>query len=135
MEDDPYIISENHPLTITLPSGVAVETTFNPRTITKFDTADLNVGPCLPDGIYCFSVDSCGYKYSRTKAVVCQIECQLDNFIAKSLPEDIDLINEISNLINSIKINADIGKQKAANKLFSIVTKKLSKLDCSCLCQ
>ena len=138
MEEEPYVIPTTFPITITLPNGKVVNTTFNPKSITHYTGSMLETTTCLPDGIYCFKVDSCGYNYSRHKAVVCKLECKLDNYIAKVSREDDDeaweKITEISNLINSIKVNAEIGKHKVANDIYKIVTKKLDRLECSCGC-
>ena len=136
MEEEPYILPSKQEVEVTLPSGSIITLNFNPKSVTKFTGEELKAKDCLPNGIYCFKVESCGHIMSRHKAVVCKLECKLDNLIAKaSRSEDWDVIQEISNLILSVKINTEIGKHQLATELYKIADKKLTRLDCECPCK
>mgnify|MGYP001483834900 CR=1 FL=1 len=136
MEGDGYIIPETFDITINLPNKSTVPGSFRANSTTKIFAKDLGGGECLQDGIYCFKVESCGYYYSRNKAVVCTLMCKLDNYISKA-DKDEDWVNitKLSNLIDSIEINAEMGQELTAKELFKIVDKELNKHSCTCYCR
>jgi hypothetical protein len=134
MDDgDSYSIPTKHNVTISLPSKTVVNIDIIPNSTTKVYSKDLSGTECLQDGIYCFKTESCGYKYSRTKAVVCTLRCKLNNFISKS--EDWAEITRLGNLIDLIEIDAEMGNEINAQELFKIATKELDKQSCTCTCR
>ena len=133
MDDDSYIIPKKHKVTVVLPSKSEVDINIMPNSTTKIYSKDLGGGECLQDGIYCFKTESCGYKYSRTKAIVCTLRCKLNNFISKS--EDWAEIQRLRNLIDLIEIDAEMGNELNAKELFKIVDKELDKHSCTCTCR
>ena len=135
-EEVPYIIPEKLDIEITLPSGQTRQVSVTPKTTSKISLDDLSLSKkCLPNGIYCFKTESCGYTMTRHKAVVCKLYCKLDNLIAKAqTEEDNAIISELSNLIKSIEINTEIGKHQQAVEIYKIVDKKFSRLHCECPC-
>jgi len=128
-----YSIPTKHTVTVTLPSKSNVDIEIIPNSTTKILATDLTGGECLPDGIYCFKTKSCGYEYSRSKAVVCTLRCKLNNFISKS--EDWAEITKLGNLIDLIEIDAEMGNELNAQELFKIVSKELDKKSCTCHCR
>lgn len=128
-----YGIPSKQTVTVTLPSKSNVDITIIPNSTTKILSTDLSGSECLADGIYCFKTESCGYKYSRTKAVVCTLRCKLNNFISKS--EDWAEITKLSNLIDLIEIDAEMGNEINAQELFKVATKELNKHSCTCTCR
>lgn len=136
MEGDGYVIPNKHKVTVTLPSNTKVDIDIIPNSTTKISATDLGGGECLSDGIYCFYTESCGYNYSRNKAVVCTLRCKLDNYISKAnTNEDWDNITKISNLINLIEVDAEMGNEINAKEMFKIVDKELDKHSCTCYCR
>lgn len=133
MEEDGYSVPTEQELVITLPTKNIIKTKFIPKSSTKISSQELFGYKCLPDGVYCFSTESCGYKYTRNKAVVCTLKCRLDNLIAKS--EDWQLINKLSNLITSIEVSAEMGLELQAKELFKVVVKELDIHSCECSCR
>jgi len=136
MEGDGYVIPDTFDVTITLPNKSTVPGSFKANSTTKIFSRDLGGGECLQDGIYCFKTNSCGYDYSRSKAVVCTLRCKLDNYISKA-DKDEDWVNitKLSNLIDSIEVNAEMGQELTAKELFKIVDKELNKHSCTCYCR
>lgn len=100
----------------------------------KFSPSDFGQGgKYFLDGIYCFSVTSCGVKYQTNKAITCAIDCCLDDLISKLKPEDDTTdITRIKYLAEAIHNNTDLGKLKKANELYDIVQKFLRRLNCNC---
>ena len=89
---------------------------------------------CLPDGIYCFSTESCGYKLTINRAYLCTIEVKLNELIYK-YAESMDaderkIISDLKLQIQSIKINAEQGNLEIAKRLFQKVKDKLKSFHC-----
>ena len=100
----------------------------------KFSPSDFGQGGrYFLDGIYCFTVNSCGVKYQVNRAITCAIECCLDDLISKLKPEDdtSDIVR-IKYLAEAIHVNTALGKSKKANHLYDIVQKLLRRLNCNC---
>ena len=133
MDDDNYSIPTKQAVVVTLPNKSTAEIEIIPNSTTKILATALGGNECLHDGIYCFKTTSCGYSYSRTKAVVCTLRCKLNNFISKS--EDWAEITRLSNLIDLIEIDAEMGNEIDARELFKVATKELDKHSCTCTCR
>lgn len=133
MDSDGYIIPEKYDVTITLPNQSKTEVSIRAASDTKITSEELTGTPCLIDGVYCFSTFSCGYNYSRTKAIVCTLRCKLDDFISKS--DNQKEITRISNMIDLIEIDAEMGRELNAKELFKIVDKELDRHSCTCTCR
>lgn len=133
MSDDNYTVPDSHTITVTTPTSKQVEVDIRPNNNSIIKGNDLNQGDCFLDGIYCFNIVSCGISYTRHSAIVCTLECRLDNLISQAEDkEDFEKISEIKNYIESAKINASFGKPKKANEMFKLAEKELSKLNCDC---
>jgi len=136
MIGDGYVLPETHSVTVTLPTQSKVDIKIIPNSVTSVSANILGFGECLKDGIYGFYTESCGYNYSKVKAVVCTLRCKLDNYISKATnKEDWDNITKISNLIDLIEIDAEMGNEINAKEMFKIVDKELDKHSCTCYCR
>jgi hypothetical protein len=135
MEEDYYVVPEEYPMEIKFPNGTKKTVNFKPQGATVFTSESLGV-PCLFDGIYCFTVESCGYTYSRNDAIVCSLECKLDTLVHQmdtSLvygKESLSKIERITVYIDSFKSNARLGKINKATKLYKILSRELEGIDC-----
>ena len=133
MDDDNYVVPISYPITITTPTKQQVELVIAPGSNTVIRGSDLKQGTCLLDGIYCFTIETCGIKYSRHSAIVCTLDCKIDTLISQAQDkEDFDKISEIKNYTESAKINSRLGKPKKANEMFKLAEKELNKLNCDC---
>jgi hypothetical protein len=137
MEEDYYIIPDEYSMTIKFPNGTTKEVNFKPKGATTFTSESLGIG-CFLDGIYCFSVDSCGYTYTRNDAILCSLECKRDSLVASldinsnthNYNKTLEFIKTIDVYLDSIKSNARIGKINLATKYFNIVQVELEKVEC-----
>ena len=134
MMGDNYSIPENHEVEIVLPNKNSVKANIKPNSTTKIFSKDLFGTSCLPDGIYCFKTESCGYSYSRNKAITCTLRCKLDDFISKE-GVSWEEINKLENMVDLVEISAEMGNEISANELYNIVSKELDKHSCSCYCR
>lgn len=89
---------------------------------------------CLPDDIYCFSTQSCGYGLHINRAYVCDAEVKLDELVYKFAEtmskEERKVILDLTLQIESIKLNAEKGNVKIAQRLFQKVKQKLKEYHC-----
>ena len=108
-----------------------------PKASTVIKGSDLGVGLCLPDGIYCFKITSCGVTGTRNTSITEQLECGLDEVVKKIASEEIgsDIGIELNSYLQAIKSAAKIGQPKKANRFHKLLTKKLNNLNCGCKCQ
>jgi hypothetical protein len=136
MSDENYEIPETHKISIVLPNKNTVEAVIRPNSTTKIYSKDLFGTECLPDGIYCFKTESCGYLYSRNKAITCTLRCKLDDMISKATTDsDWDEVQKISNMIDLIEVDAEMGNEVSANEMYKIANRELDKHSCQCLCR
>lgn len=135
MDEEYYTIPEEYPMTITLPNGSKKDVMFKPKSSTIITSSELGSG-CLLDGVYCFTVSSCGYTYSRNRGITCSLECKLDTLTSKLDTSVVyskalmDKILRLSLYIESFKINAEIGKINQATSIFKVLSKELEDVDC-----
>lgn len=135
MEEDYYTIPESYPMTVTLPGGTTKEINFKPKGTTIITDKDLG---CILDGIYCFTTESCGYTYSRNRAIACSLECKRETLVQSldingnlhNYNRNLELIKTIDVYLDSFKANAEAGKINLATKYFNILQKELEKIEC-----
>ena len=138
MDDDNYSIPNKHEISVTLPmSNKVIHLDINAGSSTVIKGPNLGVGECIPDGIYCFTIDSCGIKYTRNSAVTCQLECRLDELKVRLAKEEISLekVNELQSYLDIIKSSAKNGQPKKAIEFHKVLNKKLDNLNCECNCK
>lgn len=123
---------------IKIPSrGVEKEITLftdKPNYLTSKDLFDSQELQCLPDDIYCFSVESCGYTLNINRAYLCRMETKLDELIYK-FAEDMNASNrkiiiDTEFQLASIRINAERGNVEIAKRLFNLLKEKLKSYHC-----
>jgi hypothetical protein len=119
------IPGQKHPATITVKTGVK----------NKIQSKELQgkEGLCLPDGVYCFTLDSCGKQYQSHKGMACRLECCLDQAVSQITREESwEVVSEIRNWLESFYANADQGKLKHAQQSYRVAEKLLKTLNCPC---
>ena len=129
----------------TKPTSFQIEITVpnrpKPHTVTlltdkrnKITTADLGInGANFNDGIYCFKLDNCGNKYTRNKLLSCFIECCINDAVSKlKSAEEVILLDEIRLILDSCRINTEIGNLTKAKEQYNMLTKMLRNLNCNC---
>ncbi len=91
---------------------------------------------CFPDEIYCFSTESCGIKYTISRAFLCTLECQITSLIASAKdPEEFTKILQLQTMLDGIYINAELGKVETAASLYRLLKSKVEHLNCGgCSC-
>lgn len=92
---------------------------------------------CISDGFFCFTADSCGVKYTINRAFLCNTRCRIDTYVSRINLDKYNLndVEELNLLYDSIEINTKIGKLEVAKNSFKILQKKLEKLGCAhCSC-
>jgi hypothetical protein len=132
MKDDNYKIPEKFKVEIILPNKSKKDIDLLANSTTKISNVDIGYESCIPNGIYCFKTTSCGYSYTRIKAVTCSLECALNDFVAKS--NNWETINKIKDLILAVKTSAELGLEKQAQELYNVVKKEIDALSCKCSC-
>lgn len=135
MEEGYYIKPESYELQILSPNRPISNTvTVYTDRRNKYTTSDIGIGALsFNDGIYCFTLTSCGNTYKRNKLISCSIDCCIEDAISKiNTSEEILLLDEIRLLLDSAKINAEIGNLTKSKEQYSMVTKMLKRLNCSC---
>jgi len=87
---------------------------------------------CFPDEIYCFTTESCGIKYTISRAFLCTLECRITSLIAAAkTDEDFAKILTFQTMLDGIYVNAELGKVETARDLYNLLKKKVDHLDCA----
>jgi len=134
-EEGYYNIPEEYTLQILTPNRPRTyEVVLKTQMRNKIKPEDLGIGGAsFNDGIYCFTLSNCGNTYKRNKLFACSIECCIEDAVSKlKNREEIVLLDEIRLLLESCKINTEIGNLTKAKEQYSIVTKMLRRLNCNC---
>lgn len=138
MDEEGYSNPEEYTVNITLPG----RNNSHPVTIKKgskniITSVDFNSGrnQKIQDGIYCFTVESCGKTYKRSKAVTGSLQCCLDTAYAQLEDfSETEELEEVQQYIKSIEVSSERGLTKQAVSLYKIANKLISKLNCNCNC-
>ena len=91
------------------------------------------IGP-LKDGVYCFKVESCGKKYTRSIAIFPKLECCIKQLWATLDSSRYDDIIEIQNHLKLVSINTELSNIQTANRELNITKKLLENIKCDCDC-
>lgn len=129
MEHPNYATPTQYTLLIKLPNTETIkEVVIDIQKVNRI-TSEILFGKdgVIPDGIYCFSVENCGYKYSRHAAIVRKLECCTD----KLFMEGVDT-KELDDLIRKIKISTQFQDMTTATKLYKIASEKIKLNNCFC---
>ena len=136
MTEDHYDIPEEYEILVALPAQkhpakIKVKTGVKNKLTSKElqGMGDL----CLPDGVYCFTLDSCGKKYQVHKGISCRLQCCIDQAISQTTSDrDWEKLIEVRNYVDSFHSNADQGKLKHAQQAYVVAEKLLKQLNCPC---
>lgn len=140
MDFDNYQIPRQQAVEVNILNRRAVSIFLDPNKPNKITSFDLGVGSkeerlLIPQGIYTFTVESCGVEYKRCRAVDCEIKCKLDNLIVSSNldnPSELSHIVELKLKFDQMHLAAEFFNTSAAQKLFGILEKDLSCVSCNC---
>lgn len=135
MKEDYYTIPESYELEILAPNRPKTNSvTIYTNKRNKLTPSDIGVhGKNFTDGIYCFTLLNCGNTYKRNKLISAQIECCIEDAVSKlKNREEILLLDEIRLMLDSCRINTEIGNLTRAKEQYSIITKMLKRLNCNC---
>lgn len=138
MTDKGYVKPKTYDVTIKIPSR-NYEQVFTLKTdgrnyLTSRELFGSSELQCLPDDIYCFSVESCGYDLIINRAYLCGLEVKLNELIYKfaetMTQEQRKVIVDTSLQLDSVKLNAQMGNVEIAQRLFKKVKDKLKEYHC-----
>lgn len=135
MSDENFIIPTSYDVILKI-EGInkSISKTINPGMNVIVSADDFGVS-CFDNDILCVSTESCGVKYNKKKALVCNLECKAKGFLANaSTYEQFDIANMLLLKIESIKINIEYGRSDLANLLLKAVESQLNKLNCNAHC-
>lgn len=140
ISDAGYGVPEILDLTVSVPSRASEITiqilTGKRNTFTTVDFFGTTESLCFPDEIYCFTAESCGIKYTISRAFLCTLECRVTSLIASAkTDEDFHQILSLQTMLDGIKVNAELGKVETARDLYNLLKRKVEHLDCgNCGC-
>ena len=136
MTEDYYVIQEDYEVSIKFPSDTEIKVVVDTEQSTKLNASELIHTACFPDGIYCFSVESCGKKYTRNKAIVCNTECRLANLIREASKENNkekwEEVIKLKASLDAVYAHSELGNFELANEEYKYLKKKLDNLNCKC---
>lgn len=134
MDDEGFDVPETYQVTINIPSlnkTVTLDLYTNKRNIITSEMLLGSSDQCLPDDIYCFSIESCGLGMKVVRAYTCSTDCKIDSLSAKiKTREDESEVTYLRELSDSVKINARLGKNTAAASSFKLLKEKVNHLTC-----
>lgn len=128
-------LPEELDLTITTPGGKQVVLTINPSKSNVITSVDLfgDASPrCLPDGLYCFELVSCGLPYKITKPYLCNTQCKIDTVFARINGQaDRNHAEELQRLVDGLHSATETGQTKLAEDLLTLLNRHLNNERCS----
>lgn len=92
---------------------------------------DLSKQMTIKDGIYCFTLEACGKKYSRTFGLFPSIECCLARIATE---ENYDKIAEVNKQLLLTKASIKTRDTETAKESFKLIQNMVESLDCDCGC-
>ena len=133
--DTGYDVPEVYDLIVTIPSRASEITiqiqTGKRNTFSTVDFFGTTESLCFPDEIYCFSTESCGIKYTISRAFLCTLECRITSLISMAqTDEDFHNVLSLQTMLDGIRINAELGKVETARDLYNLLKSKVEHLDC-----
>lgn len=134
MEEDYYVVPDYYEVQVIPPGSTdplpLLLKVNESNSITTRELFGSKEKSCIPDGVYCFILENCQYKYTKHKAVTCSLRCELDSLIATS--DDEQRIEELELLVRSIHEKTNLGQIDKASKLYDIARKLINKCKCNC---
>jgi len=81
----------------------------------------------IPDGIYCFTLENCGYTYMKYKAICRRLECCADKLYIEGKDT-----TELDDLIRGIKVSTEFQNISTAQDLYKQAEIILKNNQCYC---
>ena len=132
MRGDEYSLPISYTVDLTLKSWDKTTTvTIKANSSNVFTSKDLFGLDCFGDDILCLTTESCGVKYTKSKALICESECKVKGLLANAKTEsDFEIANGLLLIAKSIKFNVDFDRLSVAEQLLETLKSKLKKMDC-----
>lgn len=129
MIGDHYLVPDTYILTITSPKGSVAQVEVGTKCSTRIEQKDTKF--CFNDGIYTFSVESCGKTYSKTVGIFPTLECCLDVAIIKR-PEMAEELMKIDYDLRTLKSSILLGDNSTAKLAYHTINRRVKNLECDC---
>lgn len=135
MVGDQYIKPDTYTIQIKTPNSLkTTDVEVNSTGVNILTSEDLGGGDgnCIPEGVYCFTVETCGNKATRYTGVTADLECR----IACMISRDVDpiLIAKLQTQIKSIHYSLGLDMTIEANKIYKVVKREIDLIECDCSC-
>lgn len=135
MEGDAYELPSTYDVTVSSPIQSGATITVYANGSTSLSTSDFGLpSECFPDGFYTFSTESCGVTYSKNIAILCTLDCCLQDMIARSTVQDLPKINQLRFYIEASKTQAEAGNYEQFQTFYSLAKDHLKAYNCKCKC-
>jgi hypothetical protein len=132
MDDEGYIYPVDYQVSITPPTSSQPKIfTMRVGEMNRISSEDIGH---IRDGIYCFTVVSCGDRYVRSQAIFPHLRCCVKQAWATLGIEWQEAIEEIENHLKLATINAELNNVQLASKELKIAKKLLENIKCDCDC-
>lgn len=132
VDDDNYKLPDKYLVVITPPaSTTGYEIEMLVGSTNRLTDDELGY---IRDGIYCFTVDICGVKATRSRAIFPHLECCVKQAWATLGIERQEEIEKIENHLKLAKINAELNNVQTATKELKIAKILLENIKCDCNC-
>lgn len=129
MEGDHYLIPDSYAVTIESPLGSKAIVSVSTTNSTRVEQKDTNF--CFIDGVYTFSVESCGKIYTKSVAIFPELECCLDVALIK-LPHLVDELLKMQLDLQVMKASVLLGDNVTAKESLMVLRRKIKNLECDC---
>lgn len=128
MEHPNYKAPSNYKITLSTPNGSDVEVEIDALKANLIKSKEIFGSDIeIPDGIYCVTLENCGYKYMKHVAIVRQLECCADKLFMEYKDT-----KEIDDLIRMIKVATEFKNISVAQELYKKVNQIIKDNQCYC---
>lgn len=136
MDEIGYTKPETYPLTIHIPSRGSQSTllvyTDKRNSLTSKELFGSTDVLCLPDDIYCFTVQSCGVSYTISRAFLCNCLMRIDELVSRAESDDeIKEAKDFKSMAEAVEISVKMGKVEQAREMLTKLKKKLKQKNCT----
>lgn len=133
MEGEHYLLDKQYDLQVLRPGAKYPVVIENVPSGTSLRLDEDQLGFKIIDGIYCFTVESCGKTYIRRAGIFPNLECCFKR--AKiDKPDRLMEISEIELLFQSVHRAIELQDVQLAKHTLNVVEKQLRNLKCDCDC-
>lgn len=129
MEGDHYLLPDEYSITIESPLKSKATVLVSTANSTRIQQKDTNF--FFFDGVYTFSVESCGKVYTKKVGLFPEFECCLDVAFIK-LPDLVDTLLKMQIDLQAVKSSILLGDSTTSKEAFMVLKRKLANLECDC---